>query len=806
MRIISVLGFVMAIGAGANVAAQERNLVAGTVVDQLGGQVARATVTLLRDGQRVGETSSNDLGAYSFDNLPEGRYRLTVRADGFAPTTTGTFFVAASGRTNRDLALSIGPLRQEVVVTAAAAEVPMSQIGAQVTLVDSDTLEKLAKLDVLEALRLVPGTQVVQAGQRGATTSFFVRGGAANFNKVLIDGVPSNDIGGEFDFGSVASVGVDRIEVLRGANSVLYGSDSLAGVVSITTRRGRTRMPEFSYSLDGGNLGSVRNAVALGGAVGRFDYFSEYAHFRTDNDLPNNAFRNSTYAGRFGAALGRNTDVSVTIRRADARYESPNAFTFFQVPDDSTQGDDFTLVGVTAQSQINDRLQSTIRFASMEQNTLYENPTPTGESFDPFGFGANYLGRTVTIRGANGYSTTGQAILDFGGDYPSLFTAHSTRRMIFGQATYHVASGLDVSGGGRFEREQGFTRSGSFPQSESERDNGGAFVEARVSLVPRVFVSGGIGFEHNAVFENAVSPRLSVAAYLRNPSSSAGIGDTKLTFNVGKGIKAPAIYQELSSLYVLVQPTRAASLGLAPIGPERARNLDLGLEQGLWRGQLRLRAAFFHNDFQDLIEFVSRSVLPQVGVPAEAAAATAFGAYVNSQSYRARGLETSADLAIGPRVRAAAAYTFLDAVVTGSFSGGALAPSRNPAFPDIEIGAFSPLVGARPFRRPTHSGSLMLSYVQGPAQIALAGYFSGKHDDSTFLSDPFFGDSMLLPNHDLAAAYQKVDLSGSYRIHPRLKWFASIENIGGAEFEAAAGFPALRRTLRTGITVLLGGE
>jgi len=805
MRIIAVFGLVMAIGAATHAAAQARNLVAGTVVDQLGGKVPKATVTLLRDGRRVSETSSNDLGAYSFDSVPEGRYRLAVRADGFEPTTTGAFFVAASGRTSRDVALSIGTVRQEVVVTAVAAEVPVSQIGAQVTVVDSDTLEKLAKADVLEALRLVPGAQVVQVGQRGATTSFFVRGGAANFNKVLIDGVPSNDIGGEFDFGSVAAVGVDRIEVLREANSVLYGSDSLAGVVSITTRRGRTRLPELSYSLDGGNLGAVRNAVALGGAVGRFDYFSEYAHFRTDNDLPNNAFRNGTYAGRFGAALGANTDLSVTIRRADARYESPNAFTFFQVPDDSTQQDDFTLVGVTAQSQITDRLQSTIRFASMNQNTLYENPAPTGESFDPFGFGANYLGRTVTIRGANGYSTTGQAILDFGGEYPSLFTAHSTRRMIAGQATYTVASGLDVSGGGRFEREQGFTRSGSFPPSESERDNGGAFVEARVS-VPRVFVSGGIGFEHNAVFENAVSPRLSVAAYARNPSSSGRIGDTKLTFNAGKGIKAPAIYQELSSLYVLVQPTRAASLGVAPIGPERARNLDLGLEQGLWRGQLRLRATFFHNEFQDLIEFVSRSVLPQVGVPPEAAAATAFGAYVNSQSYRAQGLEASADLVVGPRLRASGAYTFLDAVVTRSFSGGALAPSRNPAFPDIEIGAFSPLVGARPFRRPTHSGSLFLSYVQGPAQIALAGYFSGKQDDSTFLSDPFFGDSMLLPNHDLGAAYQKVDLSGSYRIHPRLKWYASIENLGGAEYESAAGFPALPRTLRTGITVLLGGE
>ena len=109
----------------------------------------------------------------------------------------------------------------------------------------------------------------------------------------------------------------DRVEVLRGANSVLHGTDSLAGVVSILTRRGRSQQPELAYSIDGGNLSTVRNSIAVGGAVRRFDYFSEYAHFRTDNDLPNNRYTNGTYAGRLGVALGANTDLSATIRRAD---------------------------------------------------------------------------------------------------------------------------------------------------------------------------------------------------------------------------------------------------------------------------------------------------------------------------------------------------------------------------------------------------------------------------------------------------------------------------------------------------------
>jgi iron complex outermembrane receptor protein/vitamin B12 transporter len=800
----SVLAAVLVLALSSIVSAQNQGSVRGTVADALGSGIPGATVTLLRDGRSVKQATSSGSGEFAIGDVEAGRYQIRAEAQGFEANSTEPFFVGSSPRT-ADVSLSIGPVRQDVVVTAAAADVPASQTGAPVTVIDAETIQNLEKPDVLEALRLVPGGQIAQAGQRGGLTSFFVRGGASNFNKVLIDGVPANDIGGGFDFSGLAATGVEQVEVLREANSVLYGTDSLAGVVSVTTRRGRTRVPEIAYSVDGGNLGTMRNVVSAGGAVKRFDYFSEYGYFQTDNDLPNNEFRNSTYAGRFGGAIGRGTDLSGAIRRTDTRYGSPGAFDFYEIANDAEQKNDFTHVGITAQSQISDRWQSVIRFASMVQNTHYTNPTPTGQPFDPFGFGANYLGQSVTIRGANGYSTTGRAILDSFGEYPDLFDSHTTRNVIYGQANYHLASGLDLTGGGRLEREEGFTRSGVNPKSESERNNGGVFVEARAS-VQRVYVSGGIGFEHNAVFDDAVSPRVSVAAYLRNPSSSSMVGDTKLVFNAGKGIKGPAIYQELSSLIALVPPEQADALGLSPIGPERATNVDVGVEQGLARGQLRLRAAFFHNEFSDLIEYVSKNALPQVGVPPAAAAATAFGAYVNAQSYRAKGLELSAEAAVARRLRATASYMFLDAVVTESFTGDALAPAENPAFPGIEIGAFAPLVGARPFRRPAHSGSFMLSYFRGPGQVTVAGYVAGKQDDSTFLSDAFFGNSMLLPNNDLDAAYQKIDLSGSYRIHPRIRWYASIENIGAAEYVAAAGFPALPRTFRTGVSLTLGGD
>jgi vitamin B12 transporter len=305
-----------------------------------------------------------------------------------------------------------------------------------------------------------------------------------------------------------------------------------------------------------------------------------------------------------------------------------------------------------------------------------------------------------------------------------------------------------------------------------------------------------------------VTPRFSVAAYLRDPSSAGAVGDTKLTLNAGTGIKAPSISQELSSLYTTVQTSGSQAVvpGLAPIGPERNRSFDVGVEQGFWGGRARARASFFDNQFSNLIEYVSKSVLPQLGIPASALTSSQFGAYVNSSSYYARGLETSVEAKLGPMVRVVGGYTYLHAVVTQSFGSTALAPAFNPAFPTIPIGAYGPLIGAAPFRHPSNTGSLLVTVAKGPSQVALAGYFAGKSDDSTFLSDGFFGNSMLLPNHNLDVAYQKIDLSASYRIVPRVRWYVSVENLLNQSYDAAFGFPALTRGARTGVTVTLGGR
>ena len=751
------------------------------------------------------QTTTAADGSYAFRALPRGRYQVAVSMPGFATFRSEPVYAAPSA--SIDPVLQIGAIEQAVVVTAAASALPAAQTGAPVTVIDARTLDALNAPDVIDALRLVPGAQVQQTGARGGLASLDLRGGASDFNKVLVDGLAVNDIGGGFDFAQLSTTGVERVEVLRQTNSVIYGSDALAGVVAITTKRGRTRIPDVSYSIDGGNLGTVSTDGSVGGIVRRFDYFSEYSHFLTDNDLPNNAYRNGTYAGRFGVMLGGGTDVGGTIRRTDVKYGNPNAFTLFGIADDASQNNAVTYATVSAQLPINNRWQTSFRFGSSDQAYHFLNPAPTGEPFDPFGAGANYIGRVVTLSGANGYTTTGRAILDYGGTYPASYESRATRRVISGQTSVDLSPWLEVSGGARYERERGESCTiasdclGQSGNAVVTRDNGGGFGEARVSLANRYYLTAGVGFEHNAVFGEAATPRISAAVYLRDPSASRG-NDAKIVFNAGSGIKAPSVLDQQFSLRELVKGTPLAA-GLSPIGPERSRTVDVGVEQGFAQGAARVRVSYFHNTFDDLIEFLGRSILPRVGVPEDVANATPFGASVNSQSYRAHGVEASFEAAWAAKLRLMASYTHVNAEVTKAFGA---TPSFNDAFPGIAIGAYSPLVGQRPFRIPANSGSLMIAYAPGRLHLALSAYVAGRRDDSTFASDQFFGNSLLLPNHDLAAAYQKVDFSGSYQVTGAVRGYVAIENLLDREYEQTFGYPALPLTARAGIKVTFGGK
>jgi vitamin B12 transporter len=769
--------------------AQSNGSLHGKVVDTLGTPIPSATVTLLRDNKEIMQAQSDAEGSFQLDAPATGRYIPQVEAKGFTTQTLAPVFLTSGKTEELTVTLQIGPLFQEIVVSATGIATPETQVGASVSLIDHDQIAALNKLDVLEDLRLVPGAQIVQTSQRGGTTSLFIRGGDSDFNKVLIDGIPVNDIGGYFDYAQLSNNGVGSVEVLRGSNSVLYGADALGGVVNIASERGTTSIPEVKYSVDGGNFGTLNEDVSVGGAIHRFDYFSEFSRFDTQGSYPNDFFHNATISANVGWDINPTTGIRLTIRHSTADLGSPNGIDFYGISDDSTQRNQNTYVGGTAQQQTTDRWHNSIQFAFMQFNSLYVDPTPTGEPFE-----GNYLGNVVTIRGANGYSVTGQAILDYGGTYPEVSPDYEARRSVYAQSDYRFFGDWTGIAGFRYEHEdgEGFTR-----------NNYSSFLEGHGSVSHRLFLTAGVGLESNAVFGFAASPRVSGAYYLRRPSGTSFLGETKLKFNFGKGIKEPSTYEQANSLISLLTPSQITQYNVSSLGPERSKTFDGGVEQRLWGGRAILGITFFYNNFYDLIVDLGPPALISIGVPTGVVDATPFGAYVNANSERALGTEAEFKLDLGHGLIFQGEYTYLDAVITKAFDA---VPVINPLFPNIPIGAYSPLQGARPFRQAPNSGSLILTYTRKKFTTALSGYLVSRRDDSTFLSDGYYGNTMLLPNRDLAPAYQKFDLSGSYSVTPYVKLYTSIENLLSEHYQAAFGFPAAPFEIRSGITFILGGH
>ena len=789
--------FLMLIGIPA--VAQSQNVLRGRVNDPVGKSVPNAKVVVLQDGREVAHATSNADGAYELSVPNGGRYDVQVEAEGFAAATVPAIFVAAGKSTEvPTVALAIGPLAQNVVVSATGTPIPDSQVGASISVIDGEQIETLNKLDVLENLRLVPGAQVVQTSQRGGATSLFVRGGNSDFNKILVDGIPVNQIGGAFDFAQLSNNGVGNLEILRGSNSVLYGSDALSSVVSITSPRGSTLIPEIKYSVDGGNFGTLHQDVSLAGAVHRFDYFSEFSRFDTQGSQPNDYFHNGTVSANVGYQWNARTGIRATFRHEATGLGSPNALDLYGIPDDSFQTNRNTYGGVTVQDQTTHRWHNSVQFAYAQFGTVFENPSPTGQPFDPFAgtpfdSGPNYLGNVVTIKGANGYSVTGQGILDFSGTYPQIFPDYEARRSIYAQSEYNFFGDWTGVFGFRYEHENG---------DDITRNNYSTSIEGHGSIGHRFFATFGGGFEHNSFFGFAATPRVSMAYYLRKPTNLGLFGETKLKFNFGEGIKEASTSQQASALISLLTPAQISQFNVQPIGPERSRTFDFGLDQRMFNGRAVLGITLYYNNFYNLISFLGTGDLISIGVPVDVANATPLGgAYVNATSQRAKGAEIDYKMDLGHGFLFQGEYTYTDGLVTKAFG----LPSFNPLFPAIAIGAFSPLEGARPFLIAPHSGSVALFYNRKKFNGAFTGYMVGRRDDSTFLEDGFFGNSMLLPNRNLAYAYQKFDLSAAYALKPYLSVYTSIENLFSQHYDAAFGFPSLPFTIRTGVRFTLGG-
>ena len=787
--------------------------VRGTVTDSLGAVIAGARIELMANQKTIAATADGT-GRYEFHDVPAGRYQVRASAPSFDSTASRPFYLGEGANANIDLVLAIGVVSQAVTVTSTGTPTPAAQVGASITLLSAD--DYADKLDVHEALRLVPGAQIIETGQRGGLGELLVRGGNSDANKVLIDGISANDIGGAVDFGVLAATGINQIEVLRGPNSALYGSDALAGVVSMTTRRGITPLPEFTYSIDGGSFGTYRQEGILGGSYKQFDYFSDFSRFDTANDIPRSSFHNGTYAGNLGWTPKPNTEFRATVRRLATAAGEANAVQLFGIPDDAGQKDQQLFISATFQQQTTERWHNLVRYGALRLRSQFTDYAPTGIPYDSAIVGSEYIGAPVTLRGANGYAVSGQAIFQFVQSYPNWFITSTDRDFVYAQTEYEVKPQLAALFGFRYEAERGSTQP-NFGVPPADRGNYSYTLQVAGSLAHRLYYTLGSGIEKNAVFGVAGTPRASLAYYLLRPDASKVFSGTKLRANFGTGIKEPSISAAGTSLFSLLQTLGngaqlISQFHVAPIGAEHSKTYDGGVEQSLFDGRARLGITYFHNEFTHLIEFVSTQGLIELGVAQPIAdsllAGSQFGATVNSQAFRAQGAETELEYRMGRSLVARGGYTYLDAAVQRSFTSDSLGPSFNTSsnFPNIPIGVFSPLIGARPFRRAPHSGYVAVTYRHDRWTGSLTGTFVGKRDDSDFLSDKDGGTSLLLPNRNLDAAYQKLDLGGSYQVNHALCVYADLQNVLSQHYDEAFGYPALPFTFRSGIRITFGGE
>jgi iron complex outermembrane receptor protein/vitamin B12 transporter len=798
--------------------------ISGTVTDSLGAVIPGATVVLTQGGKDIQTAKCGPEGKFQFKIEHAGRYAVRAEARTFAASTSQEMFAEPGHGVNVTLTLSPSVISQNIVVTATGLETPEAQTGTSISVIDSTDLS--TRIDLQGSLRDQVGAQTSQTGQMGALTSLYVRGGPSDANKVLIDGIPINDIGGSVNFSYLQADGLDRVEFQRGPNSALYGSDALASVVSITTQHGNTPLPQFTLGADGGTFGTYHEDGSVGGYWKRFDYFGGYSGYGTQNSTLDSAFHRDVYLANLGFQITPNTSLRATAQRAVTGYESANAIAAYSIPDSAATNQQNTIFGLTLDNHATARWHNQLSYGGVRLRSEFNDWAPTGIPYPADGV---YLGAPVTQQGANGYVITpaavaqvepglaypGQAVFQYAGNYPQLSSYLTNTNTVYAQTDYRVNEKLTALFGFRYTNESGFTYNPFSGIEATDRNNFSYLMEIQGGLWSRLFYTVGGGIEDNAVFGVAATPRASLAYYLVHPGSGRVFSGTRLTFNFAKGIKEPSIYYQNNSLYGLLSNTSVVPNGpeliaqyhIHPFLSEDSRTYDGGFQQQLFGGKARLSIAYFHNEFSNQAEFVDSQYLVQLGVPeAVAMAQNIFGAAVNTLDFRAQGAEVEFQYQVSPKVMVRSGWTYTDAVVQQSFASSALEPAINPLFPSIPIGAYSPLVGARPFRIAPNTGFAGVDWTGHRFLVSAMGTLVSRRDDSTFLLDTNFGNTLLLPNRNLDSAYQKVDLYGSYQIRKYVAAYASLSNILNQHYQEVYGYPALPFTIRSGIKFTFGGE
>lgn len=722
----------------------------GRVVDASGRAVPGARVIATGEGP-LATAVSDGRGEFVIDAAPRGRVNLRVSMDGFRAAAI-SLEESPTGLDVGTITLGVGAVSESVVVSANQVETPLTQVTSSVTVIDRAEIESRQLHSVADALRAVPGLAVAATGGIGATTGVFPRGGESNYTLVLIDGVPANGFGGDFDFGHLSTANVDRIEVVRGPQSALFGSNAIGAVVRIASRRGGP--PSAGIDVETGQFGSSRVTASTAGALRAFEWGASFDQLDTDGmngEAAANGLTvaNDDYTRRAGAASAGWRRGGSWVR-GDLHHAVDERG--FPGPFGSNPAGIYTGIDLESRGD-NSRTVGGLSF------------------FTPL------TGR-LGLRGQTGFNR-------YNSDYASPFgtSEASSRRWTSGaQLDIAVGGGLDISGGLAFEGERAgstYITGAASQKVPVRRSNAGYFAEGRWTARERVFVTAGLRvddirrkrleespdrFSPRPVLPEdavvSVSPRLSAAWIAR----STGSDSTKIRGSFGTGIRPPDGFE-------------LAFTDNPGLRPERSRSAEAGVNHAFGGGHAVAEATVFTNRYDDLI--------------------VAVGSFSGASRFRtdnisnasATGLELA--LTVRGRVRnrggidlaGRVGYTRLDTEILA-------VDQDDDAPPPFKVGQAL-------LRRPPHQFFADASLATG----RVTAFVRGNGRSTALDVEPSYGTFGGLFD---APGYNVWTAGATVRVVRFADVYARVENLLDRSYEEVFGFPALGRRFTMGLRVAAG--
>jgi vitamin B12 transporter len=515
---------------------------------------------------------------------------------GLALAVSSPLVTAVAQRTARDTA-RVTPM----IVTATRSPLATDRAPASVTVITGAQLRAEGITTVVDALRQVPGVSLAQTGSYGGATSLFIRGGESKFTKVLIDGVPVNDAGGAYDFSALTTDNIERIEIVRGPASVLYGSDAVAGVIQLFTRRG-TLGTHGDLAARGGGFGSYDVDGAVRGSDGSVDYSLGGARHETRGfQAFNSGFRDDVGSALLGY-VGTAGDARISMRYRDSHFHYPTDGSGLVVDSNAVRREGRLSLGLDAGVRLAPRVEVRLALASHNVHGISDDqPDSPGD--------------------AGGYYFT---------------TAdRSTRRSGDLRVNVDLPAAVRLTVGGTIEREwqESGTVSnfGDTPTESHARRTSGAYAQLLLAPTERYSVTLGGRYEHNERFGDFGTARAAASLAVRD--------GTRLRGSIGTAFREPTFLENYGCCG-FVQ-------GNPDLAPEHGVSVDAGIEQDLTRWAT-IGAALFSNSFRDLIDYRSATTGPN---------------YVNVARTRTRGVELEARATLPEGWHGDASFTYLDARV-----------------------------------------------------------------------------------------------------------------------------------------------